>query len=77
MYCVLCILWCILWASGPEINVILSILSYYPEPYVHKNKHFSNKSYVLFLAMSYVSSSIFPVRLPGKCNVFTKESERT
>ena len=30
MYCVLCILWCILWASGPEINVILSylILSY-------------------------------------------------
>ena len=28
MNCVLCILWCILWASGPEINVILSILSY-------------------------------------------------
>ena len=30
MYCILCILWCILWASGPEINVILSylILSY-------------------------------------------------
>ena len=30
MYCVLCILWCILMASGPEINVILSylILSY-------------------------------------------------
>ena len=27
MYCVLCILWCILWASGPEINVISSILS--------------------------------------------------
>ena len=27
MYCVLCILWCILWASGPEINVILSYLS--------------------------------------------------
>ena len=26
MYCVLCILWCILWASGPEINVILSYL---------------------------------------------------
>ena len=26
MYCVLCILWCILWASGSEINVILSYL---------------------------------------------------
>ena len=26
MYCVLCILWCILWASGLEINVILSYL---------------------------------------------------
>ena len=26
MYCVLCILWCILWASGPEINVILSLI---------------------------------------------------
>ena len=27
MYCVLCILWCILWVSGPEINVILSYLT--------------------------------------------------
>ena len=27
MYCVLCILWCILWASGPEINVILSSIT--------------------------------------------------
>ena len=26
MYCVLCILWCILWASGPEINVILYVV---------------------------------------------------
>ena len=28
MYCVLYILSCILWASGPEINVILSYLCY-------------------------------------------------
>ena len=32
MYCVLCILWCILWASGPEINVIIS--SYHIPPKV-------------------------------------------